>query len=852
MTELIITEKPSSAEKVAFALAEGKPVKKKNKQCSYFELKHADKDIIVTSAVGHLYGLSEKNKGSWTYPVFDIVWEPTYKTSKEAHYVKDYIDTITMLSSKADEFTIACDYDVEGEVIGLNVVRFACKKKDAHRMKFSTLTKGDLVEAYEQKMDHLDWGQANAGETRHKLDWFYGINLSRALTSSVKAAGSFKVMSIGRVQGPALKMLVDREKEIQAFKPEPFWRIRALHIKDKIEFESWHQGKIESRKVTEEVELFFKNLKEEKINLPEEIKNKLFNIDAIKQAKILIGNEEDILKELNNLSKEVLEHIKEIIQDLKKLLDTDKVWEKEKVKEIYNKIKDAKEATIQDIQNTIKNHSPPTPFNLTDLQSEAYALFKITPKETLALAQNLYLAGVTSYPRTSSQQLDPKLGFRKILADLSKQPMYQMLAQELLKAKELKPNNGKKTDPAHPAIYPTGQAPGDLKPREQRVYDLIVKRFMATFAKPAVRETMTVKLNVKGEVFIERGTRTMEENWHVFSKPYLKVEEITLPAMKKGEKAVIDKIEKHDEETQPPSRYNQSSIIKELEKRNLGTKATRAEILDTLFRRGYAEGVKITTTKLGMETEAILEKYAPTIVDEKLTADFEGDMEKIREGTEKPDTVLEKAKKFLTSLLTDFKKKEKAIGQEIILSIRETSDAANFMGICPNCKEGKLMVRRGKFGRFVGCDKYPDCKTIFNVPKAGMLKYLSTDEKTNTPRVEVGSGRSKQAVTLQQANQEDKTKTENQPKKYPEEGMTCPTCNQGKMVLRKSFYGEFLGCNNYPKCQTMMKIVGGIVDVKNPVVKNAAPKVEVKSVASSTATTENKDEKKVKKKTSKR
>lgn len=162
------------------------------------------------------------------------------------------------------------------------------------------------------------------------------------------------------------------------------------------------------------------------------------------------------------------------------------------------------------------------------------------------------------------------------------------------------------------------------------------------------------------------------------------------------------------------------------------------------------------------------------------------------------------------------------------------------------------MVRRGKFGRFVGCDKYPDCKTIFNVPKAGMLKYLSTDEKTNTPRVEVGSGRSKQAVTLQQANQEDKTKTENQPKKYPEEGMTCPTCNQGKMVLRKSFYGEFLGCNNYPKCQTMMKIVGGIVDVKNPVVKNAAPKVEVKSVASSTATTENKDEKKVKKKTSKR
>ncbi len=751
MVELIITEKPSSAQKVAVALADTKPVQKKSKQSSYFELKHQGKDIIVTSAVGHLYGLVEDKKKGWGYPVFEIRWEESYKSSKDLKYGKDYVDTIALLAKKADEYTIACDYDVEGEVIGLNVIRFACKKKDANRMKFSTLTKEDLVEAYEHKIKHLDWGQANAGETRHKLDWFYGINLSRALTGSVKAAGSFKVMSIGRVQGPALKLLVDREKEIQAFKPEPFWRLSFQGKYKTSPIEAWHKD--------------------------------------------------------------------------------DKIFEQEKVKIILAKIKNATEASISEITTTVRNQAPPTPFNLTDLQSESYALFKITPKETLALAQNLYLAGVTSYPRTSSQQLDPKLGFRKILSDLAKQPMYQMLAQQLLKEKELKPNNGKKTDPAHPAIYPTGQASGNLKQREQKIYDLIVKRFMATFAQPAVRETMTVQFDVKGEEFITKGSRTIQENWHVFYKPYLKVEEITLPAMKKGEKVAITKIEKHDEETQPPARYNQSSIIKELEKRNLGTKATRADILDTLFRRGYAEGVKITTTKLGMETEAILEKYAPTIVDEKLTADFEQDMDKIREGTEKPDTVLEKAKKFLTSLLTDFKKKEKAIGQEIILSIRETSDAANYMGICPNCKEGKLMVRRGKFGRFIGCDKYPDCKTIFNVPKAGMLKYTGTDEKTNTPRVEVGSGRSKQIVTLQQANQEDKTKTENQPKKYPEEGMTCPTCKEGKMVLRKSFYGEFLGCNGYPKCQTMMKISKeGKVDVEKPVVKNVGvKKTEVKS-----------------------
>ena len=640
MVELIITEKPSSAKKVAAALADKAPKQKKNKQCSYYELTHNGKEIIVTSAVGHLYGLVESEKKGWNYPVFEIKWDASYKNSKDLKYVKDYLDTISKLAKNADEFTVACDYDVEGEVIGFNVVRFACKQKDGNRMKFSTLTKGDLVKSYEEKMKHLDWGQAYAGETRHKLDWFYGINMSRALTASVKAAGSFKVMSAGRVQGPALKLLVDREREIQSFVPEPFWQISLDGDYSEEKIEAWHVA--------------------------------------------------------------------------------DKIFDKNKVDDILKNIEGSKEAKITGIKRTKRNQSPPTPFNLTDLQSESYAQFKITPKETLSLAQGLYLAGVTSYPRTSSQKLDPKLGFKKILTDLSKQPLYKELAGFLLKNKELKPNNGKKEDPAHPAIYPTGLVPGDLKPREMKVYDLIVKRFMATFAIAAVRETMNVKMDVNNELFAVKGTRTLEENWHIFYKPYLKIEEITLPDMKEGEFVNIKKIEKHDKETQPPKRFNQSSIIRELEKRNLGTKATRADILERLFQRGYVDGVKITVTKLGMETVSILEKFAPTIVDEKLTADFEEDMEKIRQGKEKQENVLDKAKKFLTKLLGDFKKKEKDIGTEILKSVRETQDIANYMGQCPKCKEGRLMVRRGRFGRFVGCDKYPDCKTIINIP---ILKY---------------------------------------------------------------------------------------------------------------------------------
>ena len=771
MTELIITEKPSSAKKVAEALADGVPKKKKSKGSSYYELKHDGKTIWVTSAVGHLYGLVEANKEGWTYPVFDIKWQASYLSSKDLAYVKGYVDTIKALSKEADEFTIACDYDVEGEVIGLNVIRFACGKKDGNRMKFSTLTKGDLVESYNSKMHHLDWGQAYAGETRHKLDWFYGINLSRALTSSVKAAGSFKVMSAGRVQGPALKLLVDREKEIRAFTPEPFWEIGLWGKKGKDDVEAWHKA--------------------------------------------------------------------------------DKIFDKKEVDRILNTVKGEKTAAVEGIKRTKRNQAPPNPFNLTTLQSECYGQFKITPKEALGIAQKLYLAGVTSYPRTSSQKLDPKLGFKKILTKLSKQGHYKELCAELLKLPSLTPNNGKKTDPAHPAIYPTGQAPGELQPRERKVYDLIVKRFMATFATAAVRETMEVTLDVKQEPFIAKGTRTIEENWHKFYKPYVRLEEVTLPDMKEGDSIAIEKVEKVDKETQPPKRFNQSSIIKELEKRNLGTKATRADILDRLFQRGYIDGVKITVTELGMQTIEILEKHAPTIVDEALTAHFEEEMSKIREGKEKEEKVLEEAQKTLTKLLTDFKKKEKEIGEDILKSVKETWDKANYMGICPKCKEGKLMIKRGRFGRFVGCGKYPDCKTILNIPKKGIVKYMEKEcEFDKYPIIKSGTGRSTRQGCI---NPDCKSKTVDaegneivKKEGYKEEGMTCPTCNEGKMILRKSFYGEFLGCNGYPKCQTMMKIKSGVVDVENPIVKD--PKAPKKASSKKTAAAK----KSVKKKTAKK
>jgi DNA topoisomerase-1 len=735
MYELIICEKPNASKKMAEALADGKPIKENVNGVPIYKLTHGNRDIIIACAVGHLYGLGEREKKGWIFPVFDIEWKPAADISKRSGFSKKYLTVIKKLAKEADEFTVATDYDQEGSVIGKNVVVFACKKKDANRMKFSTLTKDDLIEAYEHKSKHLDWPQAEAGDARHHLDFYNGINYSRALTSSIKTAGSFKLMSTGRVQGPALKIIVNREKEIKAFKPVPFWQIELQGAVNKGDILAWHKE--------------------------------------------------------------------------------DKFWDKEKANKVMKKVKNEKKAIVDKAEKKQFKQAPPTPFDLTTLQMESYRCHRISPKETLEIAQELYTAGVISYPRTSSQQLSDKLGFKKIFNALSKQKEYSTLIKKLLSKKSLIPNNGKKTDPAHPAIYPTGNVPNLSNEREQKVYDLIVKRFMATFAEEALRETMTIDVNCKDEMFIAKGTRTVEKGWHIFYEPYVKIEEEELPSVNKGDDVTVKKINMYDKETQPPKRYTPASIIKELEKKNLGTKATRASIVDTLFQRGYVDGKSIAATNLGIKTIETLEKHVPQIVDEALTRHFEEEMEQIVEGKKAGKDVLSEAEKKITEIMSDFKKHEKEIGKELLSANIETRDELSHLGNCPNCKKGNLHMRRGKYGNFVACNKYPKCKTTFSLPSNALIKPAKKlCETCNYPMVlAIKRGKRPQDFCLNkecsskhvegEAGKEAKDIAKGKIEKQ------CPTCKEGKVVLRGSIYGKFYGCSNYPKCKFTEKLVEG-------------------------------------------
>jgi DNA topoisomerase-1 len=177
---LIITEKPSAAKKIAESLAEGKIKILKKKGVEYYYFERNGKPHVVAPAVGHLFNLSSTSK-KWFYPVFDYEWKPSYLVNKSSLFSKRYFNVLKELGTGASDVIIATDYDNEGEVIGYNILRFLLNRKDAKRMKFSTLTKEELVYSYKNAMKTLDWGQLEAGLARHEIDWLWGDKLNKSI-----------------------------------------------------------------------------------------------------------------------------------------------------------------------------------------------------------------------------------------------------------------------------------------------------------------------------------------------------------------------------------------------------------------------------------------------------------------------------------------------------------------------------------------------------------------------------------------------------------------------------------------------------------------------------------------------
>ena len=574
--EVIIAEKPNTAKKIAHFLTSKEVKVERHKRVPIYILKDENKEIVVLSAVGHLFSLTTDIKN--TYPVFDVRWVPVYEKEKDKKYVKEYIEALKKYGSNADNYIIATDFDIEGETIGYNILKYIFKKEDAERMKFSTLTKREIIYSYKNRLKHILKNTAIAGTTRHILDFYYGINLSRGLISSIKKAGKYQTLSIGRVQGPALAILVEREKKIKAFVPEKYYTIEGILDKD------------------------------------------------IK-----------------------IKYIEE------------KIKEKDKAEKIYSEIKNEKYGVIKEIKIKEVSVAPPSPYNLTDLQTDAYNIYKITPQQTLDLAQKLYEKSLISYPRTSSQKISQNIPILEILKSISQIKEYKEKALDLLRRNRTIPNNGKKEDEAHPAIHPTGDISeiSALNKNERKIFDLIVRRFLATLDENAKKKIVKGKVKIKQHLFIFELQTISEKGWMKIYEETLKENFYPLPELKTKTSIKINTLNLLEKETQPPKRYSPASLIKELEKRKLGTKATRAMIIETLYKRKYIKGKNsIEVTPLGMVVHEIMEKYIPQILSETLTRKIEEDLEKVERGETKKEVVLENTKKIIQEVCKVIKEKE--------------------------------------------------------------------------------------------------------------------------------------------------------------------------------------------------
>ena len=646
---LIITEKPDAASRIASALDANKKAERKVEHSVPYYVAKRSRGIVVVPALGHLYTVASNKRGKRSYPVFDFHWVPRYLAERGAAQIRTWLKVISKLSENAESFIDACDYDIEGSIIGYSILKYACGSKEnlAQRMKYSTLTKEELEKSYTKPLPHLDFALIEAGLTRHEVDWMYGINLSRALTTAAKNySGKYATLSTGRVQGPTLKFLETRERKIKCFVPTPYWSIKAkVKISGSVFEAEYEKTTIETKAEADAI------------------------IDRCR----------------------------------------------------------GKEGEVEKVEMKEFRQMPPLPFDLGSLQIEAYRLFKYTPMRVSIIAQRLYLDALISYPRTSSQKLPPAIGYKAILEKLGRTYEFREQAAELLAKPLLKPTEGKKKDPAHPAVYPTGNLPErSLYGTEKNVWNLVVRRFIAVFGDPAIRQSVNVNIRINGNKFQLNGSRTLEEGWLRFYKPYVRLEDMRLLPMENGQKVSVKKVVLVDNFTKPPSRYNPSSLLRRMENEEIGTKATRAGIIQTLYARKYVREEKIMVTDLGFEVLDVLKEYCPIVVSLELTRNLEERMNEIQQGKETRKNVLQDTVEILKPVTAKLNESEKVIGARLTQALMKAKLEERTVGACPTCQSGKLVILRSrKTGKsFIGCTNYFEgtCKTAFPLPQKGLVK----------------------------------------------------------------------------------------------------------------------------------
>jgi DNA topoisomerase-1 len=603
MSKLLIVESPSKAKTIE---------------------KYLDGEYIVRASVGHVRDLPKSNKKAID---IEAGFVPHYEISKGKDKV---VHELQELAEKAKSITLATDPDREGEAIAwhLEEILKADKKVKASisRVTFNEITKEAVTEALKHPRE-IDTNLRKAQEARRVLDRLVGYDLSGIIWQKVRYG-----LSAGRVQSPALRILVEREREIKAFIPETYWNISAKLKTDKKE-------------------------------------------------------------EISFACSEEPRDRKEV----------DDILEKGKKGSWY----------IKEIKETEQKRSPRAPFTTSTLQQTASSRLGFSPSRTMQVAQKLYEAGHISYMRTDSTNLS------KQSLDAISSLIEKKYGKELLEKREYK-TKSKNAQEAHEAIRPTHieKLSAGNNEEQKRLYALIWERTVSSQMVDAKLLKTRVVTNIKGDTipdFSANGSRLLSAGW-LSVDTSARGEDVELPSLKEGADLNLVELTDLEKQTEPPNRYSEAGLVKELEARGIGRPSTYAAIISTLEIRGYIEKINrsLKPTDTGEVVSTFLEQNFMEYISDTFTAEMENELDEIASGEREYEKTL---KDFYTPFKKEIKEKEK-------LDKATTLEVADAKFKCPVCGSG-MVVKLGRGGKFLSCDRYPDCN--------GALMLDGTEIKADEP-----------------------------------------------------------------------------------------------------------------------
>ncbi|MEA1985851.1 MAG: DNA topoisomerase [Euryarchaeota archaeon] len=467
---------------------------------------------------------------------------------------------------------------------------------------------------------------------------------------------------------------------------------------------------------------------------------------------------------------------------------------------IYNQIQNCRTATIQNktVKESIAN--PPYPLNTTEYLKRASNYLDISPDQALTVAEQLYLAGLISYPRTETNKYAEDHDFSSILTDMKKS-VYAEYAIRILSRSPIAPHNGKKDGHDHPPIHPIKVASPEMVKRTVRlehawdVYDLVVRHYLANLMPAAIFEKTRLVVLMKDELFDSTGSVQKDAGWMTVY-PFERSRNKTLPGVAINESVDVKKITNTKSQTSPPKRLTEAELLTLMDKHGIGTKATAPSHIETNKKRGYFKttGKTISMLDTGFSLMDGLGTSVPILIKPDIRSRIEALIQDVEDGNKTLDTALNEGTALIKTMFSQLEKGKNEMVSRLAATIEDEAveaDRKNYVGVCDQCGRSMRIIKTDN-GRFVGCSGYPQCRNTYPLPKKGALSVLRsmTCKKGGLVVIKVGN-KYHWSVGIGPC-----FTCESEKECFPPQVVgSCPKCD-GDMIVIKTKDSCFLGCTN--------------------------------------------------------